>query len=126
MSSAMYCRFADPNLCLGEVFRSSDVVLTPCDRYTTFCCGQNEAARNCCNTENGTVNVIAGAAIFPPAESTTDPTSTATSSPTILPQDCQSSNCQPPKIAAIVLGAAFGCVSVLAGYLWYRRRQVFE
>ena len=33
------------------------VALAPCDSTNVFCCGQDEAARACCNTGNATIMV---------------------------------------------------------------------
>lgn len=115
---------------LGEDLRSADVILTPCDLYTTFCCGQDQAARNCCDTSNGTVRIPAGSAILPTSTVTVSDTR-STSSPTDCPSTTMSTaptiNCQPQQKAIIGVGAALGSATLLAvllsGWFYDQRRK---
>jgi hypothetical protein len=49
---------------IGEGNQGADTVLLPCDTYNSFCCGQNQAARNCCETGNGTFRIAAGSVLL--------------------------------------------------------------
>jgi len=51
--------------------RGMDVVMLTCDNYNTFCCGQNEAARQYCLRNNGTLRMPAGNEVFPAANKAT-------------------------------------------------------
>jgi len=133
---------ADTRLvCLGESFESADVVMTPCDTYTSFCCGQNEAARNCCSTGTGAVRIPAGAAMLSLATdkdasvATSVLLSTVAVSFTTTALSCASTNasstlqpmvgdCNAEKNAKIGvaagLGAALACALVALLYQWRR------
>jgi len=121
-------------------FQSADVVLTPCDTYTSFCCGQDQAARNCCSTGAGTVRIPAGAAMLSLAAGTGTSTATfvilSTSLVSVTPSatSCAStdtSNVSPLKVedcsaernATIGLGVALGCAVAAAAFLWYLWRD---
>jgi hypothetical protein len=104
---------------------SADVVMTPCGDYTYFCCGQDNAARSCCTSGNGTVLLAAGTAILPTA------TITATTSPTNCPptnsttagiaNNCESRKNVVPVGAVAGLGVALGVAVltvVILAVLW--------
>jgi len=42
-----------PSYCLADKYKAADIVMTVCDTYGDFCCGQDDDARTCCNL-NGT------------------------------------------------------------------------
>lgn len=104
---------------------SVDVVMTPCGGYTYFCCGQDDAARSCCTSGNGTVLLAAGTAIFPTATVTYNNTITATTSPTGCPLGNstaasninQSTKNTVPVGTAAGLGAALGLALIIVAVL---------
>ena len=53
-------------------FRTADAVLTICDDYNTFRCGQESNARDCCNSDNRTIIFTPGSRVvscnFPPPQ----------------------------------------------------------
>jgi hypothetical protein len=102
------------SIILGVV-SSVDVVMTPCGDYTYFCCGQDDAARSCCTSGNGTVLLAAGTAILPTATVTYNNTIAATTSPTGCPSDnsTATSNTNQPTKNTVPVGAAAGLGGVL-------------
>jgi hypothetical protein len=116
---------------------SVDVVMTPCGDYTYFCCGQDDAARSCCTSGNGTVLVAAGTAIMPTATVTYTNTITGTSSITSCPsidtsasaalKNCESTNNTVPIAAG--LGAALGIAIITAvafAVMWRKKTNRLE
>ncbi|KAH8792309.1 hypothetical protein F5882DRAFT_516686 [Hyaloscypha sp. PMI_1271] len=113
-----------PHMHHGAV-SSVDVVMTPCGDYTYFCCGQDDAARSCCTSGNGTVLLAAGTAILPTATVTYNntvaaPTCTATSN---INQSTK--NTVPVGAAAglgVVSGVALIILAVLVGMWGWRKK----
>lgn len=120
-----------------------DVILTPCDTIYTFCCGQDEAARNCCDTRNGTVRLAAASAgpilvAGDTASVTVDPsslprvtvTSVISSTTTLLSTpsggsatgSCKSDNKATIGVGA-GLGAAFLVMAAVAAFFAYKWRE---
>ena len=122
--------------CSVDSFRSGDAVLTPCGLYNNFCCGQDEAARSCCNEGNATLAAqIAGGDLISqglPASSLS-PGSSASSTSGIGPTSTgvpittgQSSTAlKTQRNALIGLTAAFGVLMLLATIwaIFLRRRM---
>jgi hypothetical protein len=125
------------SIILGVV-SSVDVVMTPCGDYTYFCCGQDDAARSCCTSGNGTVLLAAGTAILPTATVTYNNTIAATTSPTGCPLDNstaasninQSTKNTVPVGAAAALGVALGvpliALIILAVLMWRKAHPAKE
>ncbi|KAI9774140.1 MAG: hypothetical protein M1840_005233 [Geoglossum simile] len=114
---------ACPRVCLAGDFQQADALLTVCDTYNVFCCGQDDRARACCNSGNGTVRLTA-AEVIPPKP----PTSTATNvtSPTTCPQ---LSNCTREMNRSIGLGAALGVLTVVLAAVsvdWWNKRSMLK
>jgi len=103
------------SIILGAV-SSVDVVMTPCGDYTYFCCGQDDAARSCCTSGNGTVLLAAGTAILPTATVTYNNTIAATTSPTGCPLDnsTAASNINQSAKSTVPVGAVAG-LGVVSG-----------
>jgi hypothetical protein len=103
------------SIILGVV-SSVDVVMTPCGDYTYFCCGQDDAARSCCTSGNGTVLLAAGTAILPTATVTYNNTIAATTSPTGCPLDnsTAASNINQSAKSTVPVGAVAG-LGVVSG-----------
>ena len=112
----------------------ADVIITPCNSIYTFCCGNDEAGRACCNAGgNGTFRIDAGEAQQPTASAisttTIAVTSTATGSAvTVSVTAAASGDLKAQKNLAIGLGAGLGALSALAivaaglVYLMMRKR----
>ena len=66
--------------------------MTPCGDYTYFCCGQDDTARSCCTSGNGTVLVAAGTAILPTVTATATVTDNSTCTATDLATACPLTN----------------------------------
>ncbi|KAH7355490.1 hypothetical protein BKA66DRAFT_446566 [Pyrenochaeta sp. MPI-SDFR-AT-0127] len=123
-----------PNACIIDGFRSGDAVLTPCGSYNRFCCGDNKAARTCCDdgSSNLTAQVAGGEPMFteiiyPSSCSAVAGMASATATVTVTPStSCQSSansSSNTQRTAVIGVGAALGAVLALVGglaLLWRR------
>ncbi|KFZ19986.1 hypothetical protein V501_00366 [Pseudogymnoascus sp. VKM F-4519 (FW-2642)] len=103
--------------------RNADSFLLPCDGYNSFCCGQNQAARNCCSTGNGGFAIPAGFAMLFESELPSTMTisttiiATTTASPTVSPSSTSTAatgNCGPQKTTTIGVGAALGGLILIA------------
>ncbi|KAL6705423.1 hypothetical protein ACN47E_006688 [Coniothyrium glycines] len=129
-----------PNACNIDGFRSGDAALTPCGLYNDFCCGQDEAARNCCNNSgNETLAAqIAGGNVMDQADpsstlssSGVGPSSSATS---LTPSgstttSASSSSLMTQRNALIGTTAAFAVLMLMAvvlAILWRRRLKKEE
>ncbi|KAH8783712.1 hypothetical protein BGZ57DRAFT_235432 [Hyaloscypha finlandica] len=90
--------------------------MTLCGDYTYFCCGQDDAARSCCTSRNGTVLLAAGTAILPTATVTYNNTITATTSPTgcSLDNSTTASNINQSAKSTVPVGAVAG-LGVVSG-----------
>lgn len=101
--------------------RPADVLMIPCDNYNTFCCGQNEAARQCCSNGNGTVRIPAGSAVFPAGSNSTLTitsivTTTATGAVNTVTVNADNANSH--NRTTIGLGAGLGvALAVVSGLL---------
>jgi hypothetical protein len=106
------------SIILGAV-SSVDVVMTPCGDYTYFCCGQDDAARSCCTSGNGTVLLAAGTAILPTATVTYNNTVAAPTSPTGCPlgNSTAASNINQATKNTVPVGAVAGLGVVLGAAL---------
>jgi hypothetical protein len=98
--------------------------MLPCGRYTSFCCGQGEAARNCCTTENGVVEVPAGYVVFLDLATTTVCES---ASCTAIPSPESSSGARQFELKDMVgigVGFAAGLViaAAAAAFFWVKWR----
>jgi hypothetical protein len=134
------CMVTDSSLVpLGANFRSADVVLIPCDTYT-FCCGQDKAARDCCDSGNGSVRIPAGSAMFAKDQTSGSGISSIACSSTILATATVtttasssisaltgSSSCDSQKNATIGVGAGLGAtllvVAAAAAFFAYKWRS---
>lgn len=112
------------------------MILTPCEAYGTFCCGQDDDARECCNNGNGTVKVQAGSAILGVASitvSVTDSVSAASATVTVTASPTMSNassggNYNTQKNITIGVGAGLGAllivVAALLGWKLYGAKKL--
>ncbi|KAF1969864.1 hypothetical protein BU23DRAFT_651749 [Bimuria novae-zelandiae CBS 107.79] len=141
-----------PNICNGRLSThyyslQSDATLLPCGEYGTFCCGQDDGARACCESGNGTVKVGGGEAmcngtttifVTALASTSTSTAGTSTTSPTDIPT-CSAAELKLSDVrsretakqnAMIALAALFGCTAIafaMTAVLWRReRRQLLD
>lgn len=121
------CEVALANQLHEESFKSGDAVLTPCGTYNNYCCGQDDAARQCCTDGNTTLRaqVPAGDVITessPGPSSSSSPSSTSNPSPPTSPTSQSSSSSttaslQTTRNVLAGLTAAFGCAALVAAVL---------
>lgn len=110
--------------CIGA-FRDGEAVLTPCGQYNLFCCGQNRAARACCDTENSTETITSGELML---DNMTVITATVTETVRLDPErtNAVSENNEGLRASlkkrdntVIALGVVLGVVALaLAFFLW--------
>ncbi|KAF1830908.1 hypothetical protein BDW02DRAFT_650312 [Decorospora gaudefroyi] len=130
-----------PRICT-DTLGDGDAALTPCGPYNSFCCGHDEAARECCDTGNSTLAVqVAGGDVVPwptitiespPAGSPSTPSSTTSS----LPADPNTQSNETQRNTLIGLTATFGVAMLVLAALaifWFtgmrkqkQRRQAIE
>lgn len=114
---------------LGDEFNSADIVLILCDTYTRFCCGQDDAVRNCCSTGNGIVRLPAAEPMLNelggggnPSTVTVTTTmlvgASSTGSPSTVPG--ASVDCSTQQSAAIGVGGGLRVVVLAAGFFAYK------
>ncbi|KAH8750874.1 hypothetical protein BGZ57DRAFT_119381 [Hyaloscypha finlandica] len=101
-----------PRICITGAVSSVDVVMTPCGDYTYFCCGQDNAARSCCTSRNGTVLLAAGTAILP-----TSPTGCPLDNSTAASNINQSAKSTVPISAVAGLGVVSGVALIILAVL---------
>ncbi|SRR6266516_3431589 len=118
-----------------EEFRTADALLTICDDYNTFCCGQDSNARACCNSNNGTFKLTGGAQVvspnFPPpvieipgsSMATAKSTVTTVVNATVTANTSLGNSCTSPKVAAVVLGSVLFIATVVLAIVGTLLRQ---
>jgi hypothetical protein len=107
----------------------ADVIITPCNTIYTFCCGNDEAGRECCNTGNGTFRIDAGAAEQSTASAVSTSTIFVTSTATISAATVSvSGDVETQKRIAIGLGVGLGALAIIAAALvyWLMSKKVAE
>jgi hypothetical protein len=108
--------------------RQADVVLTICDTYNSFCCGQDDRARACCDSGNGTVRLTAAEIML--TSTSQSPTATATATNFTCPSTSpQLGNCTHEMNRSIGLGAALGVLTVVLAAVsvdWWNKRNMLK
>lgn len=122
-----------PNFCTTEDFRSGDAVMTPCGPYGSFCCGQDSAARACCDAGNNTLIVGGGEAICNNTITIYSTTTANTTPSTTMATTCPNTEALEATLktkgnAVIALAVVSGCAVLMLAVLgtdwWAKRRQL--
>lgn len=109
--------------------------MTPCGPYGSFCCGQDSAARACCDAGNNTLLVGGGEAICN-GTFTVDSTTTSPATPTNTSTTTTCSNTyalestsKTERNTIIALAVALGFVVLMLGMLswdWWTKKKLVE
>ena len=123
---------ACPGICIDDVFRKGDAVLTGCGQYNQFCCGQSKEARACCDGGNSSEIIIipAGDSMNDTAVTTVTVIASSTSGPDAGPksavsklkQDIKNKNNIIYALAAVFAAAMLGVI--VLGLLVWRKRGI--
>jgi hypothetical protein len=117
-------------LIIAAEFGMADTVMTPCDGYGVFCCGQDNAARECCNSLNKTGQVRPGTGEIIAINSTTVQTTTITAVMTVTGSSSSAQFTQQDLIrVSVPLGVVLGCAIIalaVLGTSWWHKRKLLS